>query len=124
MGMAQDDIQSDDRTTLQQREASADVFEDGQNRSIDGPIRPMKDGESYVYGDSRPDDREDRGGFVNFEQRPEEFIHREEKFEAPMGDAEFIPTRHEGDNLEIRPRYRTADPEGAEEAVLVEKEAQ
>lgn len=120
--MVQDTDQFGDRSTLQQREASADVFEDGQNRSIDGPIRPMKDGEPYVYGDSRPDDREDRGGFVSFENPPEEFIHREEKFEVPLGDAEFVPKHHEGDNLEIRPRYRTEDPEGAEEAILVEKE--
>ncbi len=115
--MVQDKNQLGDRTTLQQREASADVFEDGQNRSIDGPIRPMKDGEPYVYGDNRPDDREDRGGFVNFENSPEEFIHREEMFEAPVGDAEFVPK-----NLETRPRHRPEDPEGAEETVLVEKE--
>lgn len=122
----EEDFRSGDRnssngTSLQQREASAEVFEDGQNRSIDGPIRPMKDGEPYVYGDSRPEDWEG-GGFVDFEERPEDFIRRGEKLEPMSGDAEFVAPHHEGDDLEIRPRYRKADPEGGEEAVLVKKE--
>jgi len=66
--------------------------------------------------------REDSGGFVNFEDRPEEFIHRTEKFDAPMGDAEFVPNQHDPESQEIRPRYRPTDPESGQTAGPIEKE--
>lgn len=108
-------------TSPRQEEAQASVFEDGQNRDIEGKIRPVKDGEPFVYGDSRPDDRDDRGGFVSVDDSPMMTTTREDFPDAHKPDPQLLAETSHGQDDEIRPQYRKKDD--SEGQVIVKKES-
>ena len=114
------DRNSGNGTLPGQQEAQEGVFEDGQNRDTTGDVRPTKGGESYVYGDSRPDRTEPSDTFVSVDDSPMMTTTREDLPEVHTASPEFLRETSHGQNDEIRPQYRKED--GGEGAVLVEKE--
>lgn len=117
---ASGDRNSSNGNSLEQKEASIDVFEDGQVRDTTGDIRPMKDGESYIYGDSRPDQTEPSDTFVSLDDSPMMNTTREDLPEVHKEDPAFLEAHRVDQKDEIRPQYRKQDD--SEGAVLVEKE--
>ena len=121
-----DEFEAGDRNSANgslpgQQEAQEGVFEDGQNRDVTGDVRPEKGGESYVYGDSRPDRTEPSDTFTDVSDSPMMTTTREDLPEVHRASEEFLRETSHGQNDEIRPRYRKED--GGEGAALVEKEA-
>lgn len=122
---AEEDFKAGDRnssngTSDRQEEAQESVFEDGQVRDTTGDVRPMKDGESYVYGDSRPDRIEPSDTFVSVDDDPMMTTTRESFPEAKKEDPAFLEAHRVGGDDEIRPQYDKTT--GAEGAVLVTKD--
>ena len=105
-----------------QQEASIDVFEDGQIRDTTSPIRHLKDEESYVYGDSRPDEIAPTEDFVNVEDDPMMTTTRESFPEVHTPSAELLKATSHGQDDEIRPLYDPVDD--SEGQIVVEKEVQ
>ena len=103
-----------------QQEASAAVFEDGQIRDTTAPVRPEKDGESYVYGDSRPDEIEPKSDFVNIGDSPMMTTTRESFPEVHTLSPEELKATSHGQDDEIRPVYNKMDD--TESQVVVQKE--
>lgn len=104
-----------------QQEAQIGVFEDGQNRDMNHPVRPMKDGEAYVYGDSRPDRTEASDTFVDVSESPMMTTTREELPEARKEDPAFLEAHRQDNKDEIAPHLRKDDPNQNEEAVLINR---
>jgi len=104
-----------------QEEARETVFEDGQIRDTTGEVRPVKDGEEYVYGDSRPDRTESSDSFVDVSESPMMNTTRENLPEVEKPSQALLDATSEGQDDEIRPQYnKTDDTEGQ---VIVHKEA-
>ncbi|RYG25798.1 hypothetical protein EON82_05735 [bacterium] len=118
---ASGDNNTSNGNSLEQKEASADVFEAGQRRSNQGPVRPMKDGEEYVYGDSRPDRTEPSDTFEAVDEHPMMTTTRENLPEAHKEDPAFLESHRVDQRDEIAPHLRKDDPNQSEEAVLIEQ---
>ena len=114
------DINNASGTLPGQQEAKIGVFEDGQERDTTGPIRQEKDAESYVYGDSRPDETKPSESFDSIDDSAMMTTTREDLPGVDKPSAEFLRETSHGQNDEIRPHYRKED--GGEGAVLVEKD--
>lgn len=106
---ASGDINSSNGNSLEQKEASAAVFEDGQIRDTTGKVRPMKGGEEYAYGDSRPDKIEASDTFEDISDSPMMTTTREDIPEVHTLSAEEIAATSHGQDDEIRPQYNRAD---------------
>lgn len=110
---ASGDINSSNGNSLEQKEASVAVFEDGQIRDTSGEVRAMKDGEEYAYGDSRPDRIEASDTFEDISDSPMMNTTREDLPEAHTLSAEELAATSHGEDDEIRPQYnRMDDSEG------------
>ena len=122
----EEDFEAGDRNSgngnrREQMEASAQVFEDGQIRDTSGPVRQEKDGESYVYGDSRPDRTQASDAFTDISDSPMMNTTREGLPEAHrLSEDELRATSHGADD-EIRPKYNPIDD--SEGQVIVHKES-
>ena len=112
------DRNSANGTLKGQQEAQEGVFEDGQVRDTTGEIRQLKDSESYVYGDSRPDETEPSDTFEAIDDNPMMTTTREEFPEAKKADPEFLEANRVDRQDHVEAHYRKSD--GGEEAVLVE----
>ncbi len=117
---ASGDNNTSNGNSLEQKEAQAGVFEDGQIRDTTGPIRQEKDAESYVYGDSRPDQTEPSDTFVDVSESPMMTTTRESFPEAHKEDPAFLEAHRVDGQDEIQPQYNRQD--GSEGQVLVAKE--
>lgn len=113
------DRNSGNGNSREQKEASAAVFEDGQVRDTMGDVRPMKGGEEFVYGDSRPDRTEPSDAFVSVDDTPMTSTTREDLPEVHKADPEFLEATSHGQDDEIRPQYDRAT--GGEGQVVVTK---
>ena len=101
-----------------QQEAQESVFEDGQNRDTTGPIRQEKDAESFVYGDSRPDETAPSDTFTSLDDSPMMTTTREDLPDVAKPTAEFLRETSHGTNEEIRPHYRKEDGSEGQELVV------
>ena len=101
-----------------QQEAKASVFEDGQIRDTTGEIRPEKDGERFVYGDSRSDETAPSDTFTNIDDSPMMTTTREDLPEVKKPTEEFLRETSHGQNDEIRPHYRKEDGSEGQELVV------
>jgi hypothetical protein len=107
--------------SLEQKEASPGVFEAGQKRINQEPLRPVKDGEQYAYGDSRPDEIEPSDTFEAIDEHPMMTTTREEFPEARKEDPAFLESHRVDQQDEIAPHFRKDDPNQSEEAILINR---
>ena len=114
------DRNSGNGNSLEQKEASAAVFEDGQVRDTTGEIRHLKDEESYAYGDSRPDETTPSDTFTDIGDSPMVTTTREDLPEVHKASAEELAATSHGQDDEIRPVYNRVD--GTEGQEVVRKE--
>jgi hypothetical protein len=118
---ASGDNNTSNGNSLEQKEASPGVFEAGQKRINQDPIRPVKDGEETVYGDSRPDRIEPSDTFVAVDEHPMMNTTREDFPEAHKEDPAFLESHRVDQQDEIAPHLRKDDPNQSEESILINR---
>lgn len=102
-----------------QQEAQEGVFEDGQVRDTTNPIKHLKGEESYVYGDSRPDETSPNDSFVSLDDSPMMNTTREDLPQVHKEDPQFLEEHRVDRQDHIEARYQKGDPNAGEEAVVV-----
>jgi hypothetical protein len=118
---ASGDNNTSNGNSLEQKEASPGVFEAGQKRINQEPIRQVKDAEQFAYGDSRPDQTEPSDTFESIDEHPMMTTTREEFPEAHKEDPAFLEAHRVDQQDEIAPHYRKGDPNQSEESVLINR---
>lgn len=118
---ASGDNNTSNTNSLDQKEAQAGVFEAGQKRINQEPIRQVKDAEAAVYGDSRPDQTEPSDTFESIDEHPFMTTNREEFPEVHKEDPAFLEAHRVDQQDEIAPHFRRDDPNQSEEAVLIDR---